>query len=159
MIEFPALNRLPVPLFRSTADGRLAYVNDAWTEEIGAPVGTSWFQTFPEIDEAIAAELWRECVSARSPVSLPSNLMHKEGQPRWYRVLLQPVLVDVVEHMMGSMTDVTDQTVALAESRAILETAVDGIIIIDEQGIIRTFNKAAGELFGYPAEAAVGKSI
>lgn len=42
---------------------------------------------------------------------------------------------------------------------AILQTAVDGIITIDERGIIESFNPAAERLFGYTAEEAIGQNI
>ena len=37
-----------------------------------------------------------------------------------------------------------------ARWRAIIESAVDGIIVIDRQGTIEFFNPAAERLFGYP---------
>lgn len=44
-------------------------------------------------------------------------------------------------------------------NRAILETIVDGIITIDGDGIITSFNPAAEQVFGYSAAEAVGESI
>ena len=52
---------------------------------------------------------------------------------------------------------------ALAESHArsqtILETAVDGIITIDEKGIIESCNTSATRMFGYNAEEVIGKKV
>ena len=52
---------------------------------------------------------------------------------------------------------------ALAESleryRAILDTAVDGIITISDAGIIESFNRAAERMFGYAAHEVIGKNI
>lgn len=42
---------------------------------------------------------------------------------------------------------------------AILETAVDGIITIDERGVIDSFNPAAERLFGYTADEAIGANV
>lgn len=46
-----------------------------------------------------------------------------------------------------------------AKSRAILETTVDGVITIDEQGIITSFNPAAERIFGFTAAEAIGSNV
>ena len=42
---------------------------------------------------------------------------------------------------------------------AIIENAIDGIITIDDKGIIEHLNPAALELFGYSREELVGKNV
>jgi PAS domain S-box-containing protein len=43
--------------------------------------------------------------------------------------------------------------------RAVVETAVDGVIPIDSKGIVLTFNPACERLFGYPALDVVGQNV
>jgi len=46
-----------------------------------------------------------------------------------------------------------------ARMHALLEAAVDGIISIDEGGVIQTINPAAERLFGYSADEAIGQNV
>jgi two-component system, LuxR family, sensor kinase FixL len=46
-----------------------------------------------------------------------------------------------------------------AELRALLDAAVDAIVMIDEQERMTTFNPAAERLFGYSAQAAIGQPV
>jgi PAS domain S-box-containing protein len=43
--------------------------------------------------------------------------------------------------------------------RAIVDTVVDGIITIDDKGIVENLNPAAGRIFGYSPEEVVGRNI
>jgi PAS domain S-box-containing protein len=45
------------------------------------------------------------------------------------------------------------------EMRALRDTLVDGLIIIDDQKIIRSFNLAAERIFGYPAAEVIGQNV
>jgi PAS domain S-box-containing protein len=48
---------------------------------------------------------------------------------------------------------------ALVRTESILETAVDGIVVINERGLIETFNAAAERMFGLRRSDAVGKDV
>ncbi len=43
--------------------------------------------------------------------------------------------------------------------QAVLDTAVDGIILIDADGSVRTFNPACERLFGYRSDEVIGKNV
>jgi PAS domain S-box-containing protein len=46
-----------------------------------------------------------------------------------------------------------------ARARAVMDTAAEGIITIDERGVIDSFNRAAEHMFGWEAGEAVGKNV
>jgi PAS domain S-box-containing protein len=46
-----------------------------------------------------------------------------------------------------------------AQHRAVIETAVDGIIIIDKLGTVRMYNPACEAMFGFPAKDVVGRNV
>ncbi len=46
-----------------------------------------------------------------------------------------------------------------ARLRSIVETAVDGIVVIDGRGTIEAFNPAAEKLFGYPEAEVLGRNV
>ncbi len=50
-------------------------------------------------------------------------------------------------------------TISTEEVIAILETAVEGIVTIDLDGIVRLFNPAAEVMFGYDAREVIGQNV
>lgn len=53
----------------------------------------------------------------------------------------------------------TSGSEAALRLKAIIDTAIDGIITIDERGIIETINPAAARLFGYQPQEVIGRNI
>ena len=53
---------------------------------------------------------------------------------------------------------VSDRAAAL-QLRAVVENAVDAILIIDRQGVVQTFNPAAERMFGYAAEEILNRNV
>ncbi|ARD43377.1 CHASE domain-containing protein [Colwellia sp. PAMC 21821] len=64
---------------------------------------------------------------------------------------------EVVEQLVVS------RTISLIESeeqhRAVVENAVDGLLTIDEFGIIEKYNRAAEHIFGYTADEMIGEYL
>ena len=46
-----------------------------------------------------------------------------------------------------------------AEFQALLDAAVDAIVVIDERGLVITFNRAAERMFGYAAADVLGGNV
>ncbi len=90
----------------------------------------------------------------------------KDGTHYWVSTTIVPVLDTdgVPSHYLGMRTDVTTEKYGAikgegARLRAILETTVDGIITIDRNGIVASFNPASERIFGYDAEEVIGRNV
>ena len=59
--------------------------------------------------------------------------------------------------LRGDLPDLPD--LGAAEFEALLNAAVDGIVVSDDTGRILRFNRAAEHMFGYSADEVIGKSI
>ncbi len=57
----------------------------------------------------------------------------------------------------GAAVSLFQDPAALA--RTIVESGPDAVIVTDSAGIIRTWNRAAERMFGYPASEALGQSL
>ena len=90
-----------------------------------------------------------------------------DGEMRWLRTSVRPVpKADGQIIWQGVENDITEQKKAehlLRESeqrfRATVDAALEGIITIDELGLIRSANPAALEMFGYESDELLGRSV
>ena len=68
-----------------------------------------------------------------------------------------------LEHEAHLEETVNQRTSELVKSemriRSIVETVMEGIVTIDEHGIVETFNQGAARIFGYTAEEVCGNNV
>jgi PAS domain S-box-containing protein len=92
----------------------------------------------------------------------------KDGSMFWDELYIAPVRNEkgLVTHFVGIQNDVTQRirmkallSKSESQNRAILENVLDGIITINEQGSVESFNPAAEKIFGYGAAEVVGRNI
>jgi len=94
--------------------------------------------------------------------------VRKDGSRFWVNVVITAFRNDAGE-LMGFVQVIRDMTeqrardYALREAeermRSVVNHVIDGIITIDERGLVESFNPAAEKTFGYPAIEVVGRNV
>ena len=64
-----------------------------------------------------------------------------------------------VAHLLAALKDQRDAKAKGDELKAIVDSAVDGIITADEYGTIRSFNPSAEAMFGWAAHEIIGQNV
>lgn len=151
---------------------RIQFVNDAVSRITGYPaeelMGESPDILAGELTDRAQLDLLRDNLARGSSHRCDLVIYRRDGTPLDVQLSVSP-LCDAAghcTHFVGTHRDITAHG-RMAESlrdreermRAILNTAVDAIITIDERGIIDSMNPATEEMFGYRREELVGKNI
>jgi two-component system sensor kinase FixL len=156
-------------------DGEVRFINHKGCEVLecdeSAILGENWFEKFvpASIRETVFTVFEGLRVGESSNVEFAENPVTTatgtEKLIAWRNTLIRNAKGQVHE-ILSTGEDVTVQRQtekALVESettlRAILETCVDGIITIDEDGRILTFNPAAVRIFGYAPVEIIGQAV
>lgn len=157
-MRLPTADLIPFPAFLADADGVLRAVNARWTELLEQGIGDRWPDAFLTIPGQGLA-LGTPADHGTDPVRVRTRTRH--GDLRWFEVYSQRFLESEndPEQTFGMLVDVTAQTEREAELLAILRTAVDAIILIDQDGRIEIINEAAERLFGYTQAELVGQPV
>lgn len=95
-------------------------------------------------------------------------LIEREGISRWWRFLVSPVLSDHTDsqRMIVTLIEITEkklleQTLEIVRERyaAVVETAYDGIVTIDQDQNIKMLNNSARDILGLGNEKVVGDQL
>jgi len=158
---------LPTPCALLDRTGRIEFANAAWATRVGthlplAPAGRNIFETLSTLPGgAPAAQGVRELLAGHRP-EFSCDLCVSDISGAWIRIFATRDQSGSTLLMVVDMTDhPAAQNSADSEQRLqrIVESAMDGIITIDEQGKIIMFNSAAERIFGVPASEALGGTL
>lgn len=153
---------------------KLLYVSPAYETVFGMTSASlrkdrkSWAQAIHPDDRRCVVESFHRNAELGRNFVMSYRIVRPDGSLRWIRDRVFPILDDhgAVDRVVGVAEDVTQRKnaeLALKKSEAqtcaILAGVVDGIITINEKGIVETFNPAAERIFGWRADEIVGKNI
>ncbi|WP_169977280.1 sensor histidine kinase [Tautonia rosea] len=173
------LDALPAHVCLLDAEGTIVAINRRWEqfarENDGdlqrCGLGVNYLEVCRRAAEqgvALAAEALegiRDVMSGRLESFTLEAPCHRSGKNRWFLMLVAPLHFDH-QGLIISHVDITYQKeaeFALHESedrlRTVIESAAEGIVSMNKDGIVDSLNAAAEQLCGYTRSEVIGKKI
>jgi two-component system, cell cycle sensor histidine kinase and response regulator CckA len=157
---------------RFTPDGSLAFVNDAYCrfhartrEQL---IGTSFLPHLDEQDREIPLARFEELTPAHPILAFDDKVRLEPTKIMWQHCTVRALFNErgnIIEYQ-AVIQDITrrkesEEALRLSEERlrAILGSMVDGVIVVDEKGLISWFNPAAEKVFWRKASEVLDKPI
>ncbi|MFO0875781.1 MAG: PAS domain S-box protein [Gemmataceae bacterium] len=150
-------------------DGHFQRLTGAWEATLGwsqAELYASRLQELIHPDDVKELEThWRQLQQQGNvPFIFENRIRRKAGGHCW--LSWRAVSLLDRKQVYASAKDITDRKqaeTALRDRetriRSIVLSAVDGILVINDQGVVETYNPAAEKIFGYPAEEILGSNV
>jgi PAS domain S-box-containing protein len=169
------IDEAPLPIMVHAEDGEVVQLSRAWTEASGysreeIPTVAAW------AERAYGAAAGRALAAVREAHDFTRGRYEggeytvrvADGSMRPWLFRAAPVGRDhkgrrLLVSMAMDLTEIRHTEAALKESetryRAVVDTAADPIVVIDEKGTIQSFNRAAERLFGYSGAEVIGQNV
>jgi PAS domain S-box-containing protein len=166
------VERSPEAIFVVQTDDRIVFANPAAVKLAGAAsleelIGKQARKIFrPDPWDALMDRMRRREQQEAPPAFVEQMLFQLSGGSRHAEVSVAPTVYQGKLAMQVIVHDLSDAKQAAERLRdsealktAILETALDGIISIDNDGRIQEWNPAAEKIFGYRRDEAMGCQV
>jgi len=166
------VDNLPMCILRKDRDGRFTFGNAEFYRYSGKTTGDILDKTdFDLYPAELAAKYHQDDLRVLERGESFSDIeghLTPAGEQKYVQVLKSPIL-DAAGQIIGVQVlfwDVSDRKLAeeqvresMTRKRAIFDSALDCIVIIDQQGNIVDFNRSAERTFGHRREAVLGQNM
>jgi PAS domain S-box-containing protein len=164
----------PVLLCMIDPEDRLVFANSRFLEFFGrtladiAQGGWDWTQDIHPDDLPEIQRRWAEALRRHESVEFEHRVRRHDGEYRWVQEteVARFTPEGTFAGFVGALVDITDRKRAEmafraseARASAILDTALDAIVSVDDAGRIVEFNPAATRIFGYARAEALGRPL
>jgi PAS domain S-box-containing protein len=151
-----------------SADGCFKRVNDSWCSVLGYSERELLAAPFSELihpdDREMTLAMVERQVDGEPIEQVNNRFRHKDGSYRWFEWRAAPARGDNSLYAMAR--DVTDRRSANEHIRkrelflrTILETTLDGFLVLNTDGVIAEVNEAYCTMLGYSKEELLGLHI
>jgi PAS domain S-box-containing protein len=146
-------------------DCRIVRINETLAEVNGAPPGEHIGRTIAEMVPDVWAQMeqvYRRVLETGEPAMNIEVERQRQGEPdfRHWLASYYPVRVDGDVLGLGIIvTDITERQELEHFRAAVMDTMVEGLYALDDQGCLTFMNSAASKLLGRSEEELLGKSV
>lgn len=162
----------PLGVYRTDAAGQCTDVNDRWCEIVGmsreSAMGEGWSRALHPDDAPALLAIWRDVVAQGKPATTSWRFRKSDGSDVWVLGNAAPELGPDGRRLgfIGAISDITDRRRAeegLRESeeryRRMIETAQEGVWLIDNEGRTTFVNDAMAQMLGETPASMLGRSF
>ena len=162
----------PVAILFFETDGKCIEVNTRWCEMFGvsreAAYGDGWRTAVHPDDRMRVSDQWNAAAGAGESAHMEFRALGPGGTVLWLVSQSLPIrdASGCRSGFIQVLVDLTDQKRAErallfseVRLRAVMKSAADAIITIDETGTVESFNEAAERMFGYATDEMIGQNV
>ncbi|MDD5717967.1 MAG: PAS domain S-box protein [Sulfuricurvum sp.] len=162
-----ALDRVRDPIFMHDKDFKILRCNQAYQQSANLPyeeiIGRPYFDIFPKTGKPLPNCIHMMEMPDENGTEEEVEVAHMIFRSRAYSMQDGDGNYLYSVHILEDITKSRQIDAALHESeekfRTITASAQDAILMMDDEGTITYWNKAAVSIFGYTEEEALGKSL
>lgn len=157
---------LPQVIYIADEAGEIEYFNRHWYDYTGFPAtahGTEDLYAALHPDDVPQLRVRRErAVRTGEPLEVEYRLRRHDGEYRWHLGRSTPLTdgAGTIIRRFGTATDITEQKAAAEDLRyyaILVQHMADAAITTDTRQVIRAWNPAAAELYGWSEDEVVGR--